>query len=243
MLITRGRKFTATNRAVLVSNNKVKKSVERATKSTTSDALEISRLISMVRKKMRHRGIVQIKQGDRNWGTVKEIAANALAFTTDFELDPKEGFRKYITLGITKMNKFNIQKFPSLHEAICIHYEAELEIREDPHPKSTRRAHDTYRYTIETKTGLGEDLTNQPWKYVWFVRASKKAKEMGVEVDVFIKAQFHGLEWTRGIPEPAQLLGKSSVQRVAKFLYEMGQKAFATRKPTINWDKVKANGH
>lgn len=218
--------YSISSRTIVPSNNRLEKKAEKVAKSSRMDGDIFANALYMVRKKLKHRGISQIKPGTKDWDSIKVISQQALDFCNEFGIDKKQGFTKYIELGLIRMgnNKFNINRFNSLYETICEIYEANTEISDDDEPDITRELYQLYSKQILTQTGIFEDFSSEPEKYVWFVRARKQAKQLNIALDTYIEAQFEALDFTKGIPYPSQLVGPKANQRLYQFLYKKGLK-------------------
>jgi hypothetical protein len=212
--------YSILSRKVNVTSDRIEKKAKRLLSSSRVDADLFAQLVYAIRKKRKHRGISPIKPGGRDWDLVKEITASALGFCEEFELYKREGFIRYIEIGISKMAKFNINKFPNLYEAICETHLAMDEISKDENPNSTKEMYDYYISHIAEHTGIFENLQELPEKYVWFVRARVEADKIKVPGIVYIKAQFSGLDFAKGIPHPIQLVGPKAIDRVNRYSYK-----------------------
>ena len=99
------RKEAINHRAVLVSNNKNTKRVNNILLASKGDAALVADIIYATRIKLKHRGVRKIRETEpRNWAVCKKIAESCNQFCEDFQLDTREGFIKYIELGIKKMD-------------------------------------------------------------------------------------------------------------------------------------------
>ena len=117
------------------------------------------------------------------------------------------------------MTRFNLNKFNSIHQRICEVYGANLEISKDLTPG------ETFKVKLEYEKLLGEkgrviDFKTIPEKYVWFIKAKEECHRLNVPIEHYIKAQFWGLEWCNGIPDPIQLVGNKAIDRLNKYLSE-----------------------
>lgn len=212
--------YSISTRNISVSNDRLEKKVKRIINSSRVDADLFAQLIYAIRKKMKHRGISLIKPGSKDWDLVKEITASALNFCEEFDLRRREGFIQYIEIGINKMIKFNLNKFPNMVETISETYSAIQEINSDSNPEATQEMYDFYIGYIADYTGIFENLKELPDKYVWFVRARKAAEKINVPGIAYIKAQFAGLDFAKGIPHPTQLVGIKAIDRVNRYSYK-----------------------
>lgn len=212
--------YSISTRNVSVSNDRLEKKARRIISSSRVDADLFAQLVYAIRKKMKHRGISPIKPGSKDWDLIKGITASALEFCEEFELKKREGFIKFIEIGLSKMVKFNLNKFPSMVEAISETHEAIMEIEADDNPEGTKEMYDYYISHIAEYTGIFEDLKSLPDKYVWFIRARIVADKIKVPGIVYIKAQFSGLDFAKGIPHPVQLVGPKAIDRVNRYSYK-----------------------
>lgn len=220
ILLERSAPLSTSTRSVVTTNKRLDVKTEKIAKSSRLDSDILAKLIYATRHKLKHRGITQIKPGGKDWDVVKEITNQALDFCLEFNIEKRAGMIKYLEIGISKMNKFNLNKLPSLNEAIYETYAAQQEVDEDDDPTITEAMYKEYSTIVLKQTGIFEDFKNDPVKYVWFCRARKQAKELNIALDAYIEAQFEGLDFARGIPAPSQLVGPKATERIYKYLYK-----------------------
>ena len=213
-------KHTLNHRKIDLVNKRVEKKVNKVMSSTNSDAELFSLLLLHYRRKLKHRGLVQIKQNSRDWLTVKEIVSLANEFCETFNLSKREGYIKFIEIGISKMNKFMLVKFNPMGSSIIETFQCMMEIQDDPKPKETERLHDYYQKTIIERTGIALVYKDKPDKYVYFLRARVLAEKLNIDPLLFVKAQFYALEWRNGYPDPIQLVGDKAIASLNKYLFE-----------------------
>lgn len=216
----RGKPYSINTRNITVTNDRIEKKAKKILESSRRDADLLAQLIYATRRKLKHRGITQIKPSSKDWGMVKEITAHALDFCNEFNLTRREGFIKYIEVGLSKMQKFALPKFLNMYEGICLTYQCMLEIQQDEDPEMTKEMYKSYSEKIIENTGIHDRLEELPDKYVWFVRAREEAEKMNISVNIYLKAQFAGLDFTKGIPHPTQLVGAKATERVIRYCYE-----------------------
>lgn len=224
-----------------MSNDKLMKKVAQVKSSNRTDATMFSSMLSMKRKQMKHRGIIPINPGDREWGMIKEICALATEFCNEFNLDLKKGYDRYITLAIQKMKNYSLNKFKYLHPSIVKEFESILEIELDDRPEKTQEIENIYLATIANRTGFSKSYKqDNPDKYVFFIRARKEAEKFNVSYKAYIASQFSWFEMMNSTPDPAQLVGTKSLERLQKYCYEHNIKMGQAAKPkVINWQKIK----
>lgn len=225
MIFLNATPYSISSRTVVPSNKRVEKKIEKIVKGSRLDGDIFANLLYIIRKKLKHKGINQIKPGTKDWDTIKILSNKAIDFCNDFNLEKKTGFAKYIEIGISRIGqKFNLNRLLSLNEVISDIYESSLEVDSDDEPDLTLELYKLYSKHIMDQTGIFEDFSKEPEKYVWFVRARKQAKQINIALNLYIEAQFEGLDFTRGIPYPSQLVGPKANQRIYQYLYKRGLK-------------------
>lgn len=216
------RKEAINHRAVLVSNNKNTKRVNNILLASKGDAALVADIIYATRIKLKHRGVRKIRETEpRNWAVCKKIAELCNQFCEDFQLDTREGFIKYIELGIKKMDgNYNnlLNRLSSMSEKISDLYSATLEMEDDS--GNAKAIHDYFIKRVADVTGIYESFVNQPDKYIHFVRLDKFLSEKGWNPTQFIDAQFESLAWCNGLPEPSQMYNDKAIERYNKYLFK-----------------------
>lgn len=213
-----GRKYQITKRKILATNEKDRKRTRTLVKSSSEDAYLFCQLLVTIRKRLKHRGINIIKEGSREWVSIKETTKLAVDFCNDFNLDKRTGFTQYIEIALSKMNKFSLNRFNSFHQSICEHYESVHQTIKDPTPKLTSQVHLYYQKVVNEKVGFSEDFSKTPDKYIYFIQVVSECKKLKVDYKTYIDAQFEGLAWCNGIPEPPQLVGDKARGRLRSYL-------------------------
>lgn len=218
-ILVRSKPYSITNRSISISNQYQERKINRVLKAGLQEAYLFNKLLSMIRKQRKHRGIQEIKESDRNWAMIKEVTALAVTFCNDFDLKPEEGFKEYINIALDRMNKFSLNRFPMMHQNICMDYEAKDLILKDENLTLTAEAHNYYCNLLFQKVGVPDTYRENPTKYICFVKAVELCVKKGVKVTDYIDAQFDGLAWTSNPPDPSQLLGENAWHRYTKYAY------------------------
>ena len=162
--------YSITNRKIILSNNQLEKKVTKLNASNRNDADLFANILLNIRRKLNHRGIQQIKPNTKDWLLIKDIAGYANQFCDEFDLNRRDGYILYINIGISKMNKFSLIKFPNMLAGISEHYAAQLELYNDEDPEETKLIHNLYQNIITEKTGFPTDYTKNPEKYIYFIK-------------------------------------------------------------------------
>jgi len=216
--------YSIHTRTITVSTERMEKKAKKLIQSSRHDADLLSKLIYNRRQKIKHQGISPIKVASKDWGMLKEVTAHALNFTNEFKLTRRYGFLKYVEVGLSRMKKFNLSKFLPMYQEICERYQALIEIEKDDDSEMTNQIYKIYARWVIEYTGLHDILEELPERYVWFVRAREQARNMNVAVNVYMQAQFEGLDFAKGIPYPSQLVGLKATERVIRYCYKEGIK-------------------
>ena len=214
-------------RGILVSNNKINKQVNNVLLADKGDAQMVADIIYATRIKLKHKGVRKINQGNlREWTNCKKLAEICNTFCQDFELPTREGFIKYIELGIKKMPDARAltTRLIGLQDSITEEFSAIKEIQElSPKDKQTiSQIQDFYVRQIADRTGIYEPIKD-PGKFTHFIRLYYFLNKKGWNYKEYIIAQFEGLAWCNGIPELSQLTSEKSISRYNKYLYKHGE--------------------
>lgn len=241
------RKEAINHRAVLVSNNKNTKRVNNILLASKGDAALVADIIYATRIKLKHRGVRKIRESEpRNWVQCKKIAEICNQFCEDFQLDTREGFIKYIEIGIQRMEgNYNnlLNRLTVMSEKITEQYDAEEKML-SADTEFMEKLHDYFVGKIASATGIYESYKNRPEKYIHFAYLSAFLQDGGWADDYkrFIDAQFESLAWCNGLPEPSQMYNDKAIERYNKYLYKNKNKQLLEGEPEVEgslWDKIR----
>ena len=238
IILSKSKKYSAVSRGVKVSNDKLEKKVIKMKLAGRSNTAIFAQMLLLVRQQMKHRGLHLVKVGDPDWLNLKESCKLATDFCNEFQLELKKGYKEYLQLGLKKMKNFSIYKFKTLHAAICNEYEAIQVINQDKTPQATEDCHNIYLANIANKTGYSQGYKDFPEKYQYFIKAKEEAKKFGVSNKVYIAAQFQGFEWNNSVPDPAQLVGVKSIDRLQKYAFEHSIR-LGEKRNVVNFKQIK----
>nr|DAM69398.1 MAG TPA: hypothetical protein [Caudoviricetes sp.] len=239
------RKEAINHRAVLVSNNKNTKRVNNILLASKGDAALVADILYATRIKLKHRGVRKINESNsREWANCKKLAEICNTFCEDFKFDTREGFIKYIEIGLKRMTDYRnlMQRLISMQDNITNQVSAEMELAEDNDPGYTKDIHDYFIKKIANATGIYESYENQPEKYVHFAKVGEFLKEEGWDYKTFIDAQFESLAWCNGLPDIAQMYTDKAIERYNKYLYKNKNKQTLETEPEVEgslWDKIR----
>lgn len=239
------RKEAINTRAVVVSNKGTTKKVTNILLASKGDAALVADILYATRIKLKHRGVRKINESNsREWANCKKLAEICNIFCDDFKLGTREGFIKYIEVGLKRMTDYRnlIQRLISMQDNITNQVSAEIELSGDNDPDYTEDIHNYFVKKIADATGIYESYKNQPEKYVHFMRLGKLIGEREWNSIWFIDAQFESLAWCNGLPEPSQMYNEKAIERYNKYLYKNKNKQSLEAEPVVEgslWDKIK----
>lgn len=240
-VLEKAKSFSIPSRSISVTNDKLDKKVNKLKLAGRSDTAIFAQLLLLLRRKLKHRGITLIQPGDADWLNLKEGCKLATDFCNEFQIQIKEGYKEYISIGLSMMKNFSIFKFKNLHSAICNIYEARLEIESDKYPEQTKKAHDLYLAMISEKVGYSQGYENVPEKYKYFIYVVDICRKFGITLREYLKSQFSAFDWRNGIPDPMQLSGDKAIERLQRYAYE-NQIHLGQKKGIIDFKSIKKSG-
>lgn len=224
IILKKGSNYSLNHRSVIVSNDKIKRDVNRIAKSSKGDTKLLSKLILFIRKnKLKQRGVKPTDINNKQQLTLLSNLCNScIEFCNEFNLKKKKGFTVYLEIGLPKISSSRnlLQKLNQMYEAICQIYESEQIIEDDREPKYTRSIHDYYIGKIQQDTGIYKSFVDEPNVYKCFVGVKEIVKKYKVPYEMYIDAQFIGLSFTDSIASPYQLMTEKAVDRLNNYLYK-----------------------
>ncbi len=222
-ILQEGVKYALTKRSVNVTNQKLHKSTKGIRETETEDTKLFAHLLTLCRKNLRHRAIVQPAPGSKDWTLIQGIISNVNSFCDDFKLQKKAGYLKYIELGLKRMNNFYLTNFQNLHGSIVNEYGAVEELQKDMTPLRTEKAHSVYSKHCG-ELAMPINFSKDPVKMVCFKQVAEKAQELKISIEHYIAAQFDGLKWAKTIPDPQQLVTPAAITRLSKYIVKANLK-------------------
>lgn len=243
LIVEEAKSYSLVNRSIQVTNAKLKRDTDKVQMAGRDSTAIFVGVIHLLRRQMKHRGLILPKPGSPEWLNYKEVTSLATEFCNEFGFSQKEGFKKYAEIGISKIQNFSIFKFKNLHEAIFKEYDATAKIGNDRNAKLTFQAHNYYTKLVQERIGFCQGYSKDPVKYACFIDAVKTAIEFGIDPRTYIKAQFAGFDWRSGIPDPLQLNGVKAIERLQSYCFEQGIKlGKENQDKKINFNKIKNAG-
>jgi len=250
-IMKRGVNQSLLNRGILDPKNDTQiKSLNRLSSAKMDDATLFNTLLSDVRVQMKHRGFVRVNKFDSDWPFIVEMSKLALEFSKAFNMERRTGFIEYIKNYFSvRPGQFRLRQMKSFHESIIARQNVIEEIEHDNNPNDTELGYRLYQHMVFDKTGINPkyDKKDNPEKYIFFVKVSKVAAELGLDTQDYILGQFESLDWTGGFPSPEQLVTLNAKDRVLKWMSENNvvkeKKKDTSALDEWNRLKNKKNGH
>lgn len=239
------RKMAINHRVVSVTNKGSSKKIKNILLASKGDASLVSDILYATRIKLKHRGVRKINESNsREWSNCKKLAEICNIFCEDFGLESREGFIKYIELGIKRMGdtKNITQRLIAMQDNITNQYSAELELKEY-NLIYTKEIHDYFIGIVARNTGIYESYEKDLEKYIHFAKLGDFLKKKKWGYKTFIDAQFDALAWCNGLPEISQLYTDKAIERFNKYLFKNRDKVLLEEEEDsqINgslWDKI-----
>lgn len=234
------------SRSITLSSEFVEKKLIKQLRAKTGDTKLLAELIYLIRYKRGHRGMSKIKEGSAEYTKLKGLVEICIQFCNDFNLEKKDGFTKYLTIGLQRINtSMNlIVKLINMSESIFEIYQAEEIIRNDSNKKETEEIIKYYSTRIVKETGMSPLVMEDPKKKSKFVEVREITDKLDIPYDIYIDAQFHGLQWTDSYPEPIQLVGDKAIERLNKYMFENKIKVAKSKKDNTSiTSKLKKLGY
>jgi len=223
-IMKRGVIQSLSNRVILDPKNDAQiKSLVRLSSAKMDDATLFNTMLSDIRVQMKHRGFIRIQKFDSDWTFIVEMANLALEFSKAFNFERRTGFIEYIkSYFIIRPGQFRLRQMKSFHESIIARQQVIEEIQYDNKPEETEAGYKLYQKMVFEKTGINPkyDKKDYPEKYIYFVKVSQIANDLGLDTQDYIIGQFEQLDWTGGFPSPEQLITLNAKDRVLKWMSE-----------------------
>lgn len=239
-ILTAAKKYTIHNRKFLETKPGAIGKIHKSTSSATGDAYIFAQVLVMVRRTLKHQGISLIKEGSRDWLTLKEVTMLANDFCNAFGLNKKEGYKLFCQHGLARMKKFSLTKFNTLAPTIADDQSAKVSLEQDLTPHKTERAIDYYNVKLADLGSIPIDLYKDVSKRKCFIDVVENCSKFGVSIEDYIDAQFAGLAFAKAIPDPLQLTGDNAIKRLNSYLHKHGiTRSTKVEKPLVDFSKLK----
>lgn len=226
---TMAREYSLDHRSVILKDKKTEKTVVKRVSSSIGDANLLADIIYSTRIKLKHRGVVKIKQTDMQWAQVKELVPTVNQFCEEFHLHKRVGYISYVETGLKLMSKskkvnysYTASWMLTKAEWIISTYQSQMDIANDKYPQETRQVHDIYCSRVLDMTGILNNYFADPTLYVNFLNAREMADKIGVDYDTFIEAQFDALSFCNGIPKIEDLSNDKARERLTQYMSKNG---------------------
>lgn len=238
----KARQVSIDTRVIAVTSAKTTKKVNNITLASNGNTNLAADILYSVQIQLKHRGVKKIDENNRQWPLCKKLADVCNTFCTDFNLETRSGYIKYIKMGFSRMqgnHKNYLNRLIAMAQNITDSYQATDEINHDESPIETSAIHDYYCRVIADRAGFRVDYHNQPEVYVYFIRLREFCEAQGIDYEEWIDSQFEGLAWCNGLPDPDKLLGDKANSYYAKFRFKTNKPDKEPKVAGSLWDKIK----
>jgi len=221
-ILYHSKNISINQRAISISNNKLDKKANIILSASKKDTVLLADIIYYTRRKKKHRGITKLSQNHKDWGQLKKLTKCCIEFCNEFNIDKRKGFITYVQMGFDNISSSRsyINKLINMQERISTDYEFVKILEDDDNPRETKKIHDLYVSIISNKTGILENYTKNPKKYINFLKIREVTDNMDIPIDIYLDAQFFGLAWADSYPEPIQLIGDKAIERLNKYMFK-----------------------
>lgn len=219
----KARQLSVDTRSITTTSRKITKKANNIALASNGDANLAADILYSVQIQLKHRGVKKIDENNtRFWPLCKKLADVCNTFCNDFGLETRAGYIKYIKIGFSRMDNTRnyLNRLISMAQNITESYQAVQDINHDTNPIETASIHDHYCTEIISRTGIKVDYHEKPEMYIYFVKVRQFCEEEGIDPEDWIDAQFDGLEWCNGIPDPDKLLKGKCKEYYVKYMYK-----------------------
>lgn len=216
------------HRSLILNNNRQAQKVVERVSQPIAQANLLADIIYSTRVKLKHVGVLKIKQTDNQWGAVKQLVEVVNQFCDSYNLEQRDGYIRFVEVALNLMSKakrvnYNFAPSWMLQKSswILATYAAINEINiDEPGKKDTQLILDIYKAKVISMTGLPIVITakDTPQEYACFIKAKRLADKLNIDYDTFIDAQFDALSFCNGIPNKEDLGNQKGYERVIKYL-------------------------
>lgn len=240
----KARAYSIDSRNIVTTNAKSNKRANNITIASNGDANLAADILYSVQIQLKHRGVKKIDENNRQWSLCKKLAEVCNTFCRDFNLELRYGYIKYIKMGFSRMqgnNRNYLNRLISMAQNISDSFQAIEEINHDSNPLETAIIHDYYCKVIADRAGFKVNYSQQPEVYVYFVRLIEFTLNNHIDPEEWVDAQFEGLAWCNGLPEPDKLIGDKANTYYTRFKFKNNNNKPGDE-PRVSgslWDKIK----
>lgn len=242
------RRVSVNSRSVFTTNKKDTRKVNNILLASKGDASMVADIVYSIRTKLKHRGVRKVTENNkRDWTLCKDLANICNQFAEDFGFDnTRSAFITYIDIGFKKMGRDHrnvLTRLIAMCENIYAYYETKSSIQEDTDKTITKSIYNYYNKKVADATGIyeREDLENDPERYNHFLQIRLLCEENKWNYEDYVDAQFDGMAWCNGLPEPHNMYGPKAIERYKKFIYKYGKSETNTAIQGSLWSAINKN--
>ncbi len=222
-IIRRAKNYQISNRHIIQGTQKQKQKAEKSVEMDSPFVGIFQRILKSYRQELGHKSIFTIRNGDREYLMLKEIAQSANEFTETFKIQPKEtGYKTFIQLGLRFMGKkYSLNRFKTYREGIFTVYENMIILDKDVDKEGTKAFYDCWKICMLEYASVDKPLDD--FDMVNMIFGRQEADEVNAYYEDWVKAQFEGLAWLNAIPELSQFYGENAKKRYEKYIIALNK--------------------
>lgn len=190
--------------------------LEEGEETSNSDVSLFIKLLTYYRRRALKHRLVKLNM-THNYPYIDKIIGDVNLFCETFGLGKREGYLKFIWLGIEAMGKsYRIGYFSKVVDKVFDRYEMTLLIDENPHKEVAKDIKDRYILTTIKMSGVRPTLTMEDEKN--FAKASKYCADNNIPASVFVDGIFDVLSWRNAIPSTSAFDNPKFLSRIPDYM-------------------------
>lgn len=217
--------YSIIDRYVVTGDSEVRKKARKviaASATTGITAEQFNRLLTTIRMQRQFKGVVAIRKDDTQWTLLREITQISNEFSTAQGIDPYEGAKSFITLGLGLMkHNYGLGKFKYYRERINEMYTAATMVNNDPEPRETAKVYESWQLLMKNYANYAYPI-EKPEEYVKMIYVRMEAQAVGATYRNWLTAQFEFFTLLNTVPSLNQLVSETARQRYYEYMAKKG---------------------
>lgn len=204
-----------------VTKDKITRSIKADQTTSDQDVGKMNLILHTLRMASNpHVKPKPILRDSKDYLMLKDITKLAIIFCETFGIENKnEGFKEYLTIGLSLMRNYSLNRFKYYDNRIHEDLNARVTLAHDPDKEGTESFKEmlveAMRYYSSMEFFIKKD-EHHSLLHVYHGRVH--ADEVGAEHDDWIIAQFEGLAFLDTLPELSQFYGENALGRYKKYM-------------------------
>lgn len=169
------------------------------------DEMLFAKLYVAKRRQANHRGIKLIKVGTNQWHIIETATEDALAFSTQYNLNKFEGFLKYLHCA-EEIDTLSPRKLQFAGDDISLYYSIQERMKDDHFAMGLSNILFNYQKIWLNSYGLEVEVDTL-YDYDNFLKAYELTREFNIQPAEFVKLMYEQWAWTKENLKSSQLCG------------------------------------